>query len=102
MFIKPFPKYNRTTKQRYTVYRLCESYRLNGYIRHRTIIGLGKLEELETVEQKKLLASRIECAQTHTKRSGLVRLIHISELAVIKMVGCKQNESKWKETSCYR
>jgi len=60
VFIKPFPKYNRTTHERYTVYRLCESYRINGSIRHRTIIGFGKLEELETVEQKKLLAARVE------------------------------------------
>jgi len=60
MFIKPFFKYNKTIKQRYTVYSLCESYRLNGNIRHRSIIGFGKLEALETVEQKKLLASRIE------------------------------------------
>jgi hypothetical protein len=60
MFIKPFPKYNRTTKERYTVYRLCESYRFDGHIRHRAIIGFGKLEELETVEQKKLLAKRVE------------------------------------------
>jgi transposase len=31
-----------------------------GNIRHRIIISFGKLEELETVEQKKMLASRIE------------------------------------------
>jgi len=60
MFIKPFPKYNSTTKERYTIYRLCESYRLDGRIRHRTIAGLGKLDELETVEDKKLLSKRIE------------------------------------------
>ncbi len=60
MFIKPFPKYNRTTKERYTIYRLCESYRFDGHIRHRTIIGFGKLEDLETVDEKKLLAKRIE------------------------------------------
>ncbi len=60
MFIKPFPKYNRTTKERYTIYRLCESYRFDDHIRHRTIIGFGKLEELETVEEKKLLAKRVE------------------------------------------
>jgi len=60
MFIKPFPKYNRTTKQRYAIYRLCESYRFDGHIRHRTIIGFGKLEELASIEQKKLLAGRIE------------------------------------------
>jgi transposase len=42
------------------VYKLCEGYRLNGGIFHRIIIGFGRLEELETVEQKKLLATRVE------------------------------------------
>ncbi len=60
MFIKPFPKYNLTTKRRYTIYKLCESYRFDGHTRHRVIIGLGKLDELPEVEQKKLLAKRIE------------------------------------------
>lgn len=60
MFIKPYFKQNKTTGDRYTVYKLCESYRLNGGIHHRIIIGFGRLEELETVEQKKLLAVRIE------------------------------------------
>jgi transposase len=60
MFIKPFPKYNRTTGERYTIYRLCESYRIDGYIRHRTIIGFGKLEELPTDGQKKQLGKRVE------------------------------------------
>ena len=60
MFIKPFFKYNKTTRQRYTIYSLCESYRINGSIRHRSIMGFGKLEELETDEEKKLLASMVE------------------------------------------
>ena len=60
MFIKPFSKYNKTTKERYLVYKLCESYRKNGGSCHHIIIGFGKLEELETVEQKKLLAWRVE------------------------------------------
>jgi len=60
MFIKPYIKYNKTTCERYTVYKLCESYRLHGGIYHRIIIGFGKLEELPTDEQKKLLASRVE------------------------------------------
>ena len=60
MFIKPFPKYNKTTGERYTVYRLCESYRIDGHIRHRTIVGFGKLEELPGVEQRKQLAMRVE------------------------------------------
>jgi transposase len=60
MFIKPYFKQNKTTGERYPVYKLCEGYRLHGAVHHRVIIGLGKLEELETVEQKKLLAVRIE------------------------------------------
>lgn len=60
MFIKPFPKYNKTTKERYTIYRLCESYRLDGHIRHRTIIGFGKLDELPNEEHKKQLGLRVE------------------------------------------
>jgi hypothetical protein len=42
------------------VYKLCESYRKNGGTYHHIIIGFGKLDELETVEQKKLLAARVE------------------------------------------
>jgi transposase len=60
MFIKPYFKYNKTLGERYTVYKLCESYRLGSGIHHRIIINFGRLEELETVEQKKLLASRVE------------------------------------------
>jgi transposase len=60
MFIKPFYKHNRSTGERYCVYKLCEGYRLNGGVYHRIIVGFGRLEELETVEQKKLLATRVE------------------------------------------
>jgi hypothetical protein len=60
MFIKPLVKYNKTTKQRYNIYQLCESFRLDGRVRHRVIIGLGKLDELPAEEQKKLLGKRIE------------------------------------------
>jgi hypothetical protein len=60
MFIEPFFKHNRTTGERYTVYKLFEGYRLNGGIYHRITVGFGRLEELETVEQKKLLARRVE------------------------------------------
>jgi len=60
MFVKPLSKYNKTTKQRYSLYQLCESYRLDGRVRQRVIIGLGKLEELPTDEQKILLGKRIE------------------------------------------
>ena len=60
MFIKPFNKYCKTTKTRYSIYSLCESYRDGSRTLHRSIICLGKLDELPTVEEKKLLGSRIE------------------------------------------
>jgi hypothetical protein len=53
MFIKPYFRRNKTTGENYTLYRLCESYRIDGQIRHRTIVGFGKLEELPSVEEKK-------------------------------------------------
>lgn len=60
MFVKPLVKYNKSTKQRYNIYQLCESFRLDGRIRHRVIIGLGKLGDLPDEGQKKLLGKRIE------------------------------------------
>ena len=61
MFVKPLPKYNSKTGERYTIYQLCESYRLGERVRHRVIIGLGKLEQhLDSVERIKLLGRRIE------------------------------------------
>lgn len=60
MFIKPYFKHNRTTNERYTVYKLCESYRRNRGVYHRIIINFGRLENLETVERKKFLAYRVE------------------------------------------
>jgi len=60
MFVKPLVKYNRTTKQRYNIFQLCESFRLDGRIRHRVIIGLGKLDDLPGEDQKKYLGKRIE------------------------------------------
>ena len=59
MFVKSLVKYNKSTKQRYNIYQLCESYRFDGRIRHRVIQGLGKLEELRGEEQKKLLGKRL-------------------------------------------
>jgi len=60
MFVKPLVKYNKSTKQRYNIYQLCESFRLDGRIRHRVIVGLGKLDDLPSEAQKKLLGKRIE------------------------------------------
>jgi len=60
MFVKPLVKYNKSTKQRYNIYQLCESFRHNGRIRHRVIVGLGKLDDLPNEAQKKHLGKRIE------------------------------------------
>lgn len=60
MFIKPYSKYNKTTKEYYFTYKLCESYRRNGGIYHHIIVRLGRLEELPDPERKRLLVLRIE------------------------------------------
>ena len=60
MFIKTIVKTDKKTGKRYDYYRLCESYRLSGKPRHRTIITLGSLEKLKLKEERKLLADRIE------------------------------------------
>ena len=60
MFVKPLIKYNKSTKQRYNIYQLCESFRLDGSVKHRTIIGLGKLDELTGETRIKQLGKRIE------------------------------------------
>ncbi len=61
MFVKPLSKYNKSTRKYYTLYQLRESYRLDGRIKHRVIVGLGKLEEqLDSVEAIKSLGKRIE------------------------------------------
>jgi hypothetical protein len=83
MFIKPLVKYNKSTKQRYNIYQLCESYRLDGRVRHRIIVGLGKLEELPSEGQKKLLGKRIEDLLTgRTNRLPLPPLgVEVEKLA---------------------
>lgn len=60
MFIKTIPKVDKKTKKCYYYYRLCESYRVGGKPRHRTILNLGSLEELPNRQDHKLLADRIE------------------------------------------
>jgi transposase len=60
MFVKPISKPDRYGQNKYTYYRLCESYRIGKATRHRTIISLGELSELSTDQERKLLADRIE------------------------------------------
>jgi hypothetical protein len=42
------------------LHQLCESFRLDDRVRQRVIIGLGKLDELPTDEQKMQLGKRTE------------------------------------------
>lgn len=60
MFIKTIVKTEKKTGKRYNYYRLCESYRIGEKIRHRTIVSIGKLEDIDSKEDKKLLADTIE------------------------------------------
>lgn len=60
MFIKASEKKESITGKVYRYYRLCESYRIGNKVRHRTILSLGKLDEIQSDTQKKILADRIE------------------------------------------
>lgn len=60
MFVKPYIKHNRTTGERYTVYKLVEGCRVNGQVTHRIIVSFGRLDELDTDDRKKLLGKRVE------------------------------------------
>ena len=60
MFIKTITKTDKKTGNRYHYYRLCEGYRIGESVRHRTIVSMGRLEGIESKEDKKLLADLIE------------------------------------------
>lgn len=60
MFIKTIVKTDKKTGKRYDYYRLSEGYRIDGKVRHRSILTLGMLEGIESKEDRKLLADRIE------------------------------------------
>jgi hypothetical protein len=59
MFIKKIDKNSSKTGRSYFTYRLCESYRIDGKVRHRNILNVGKLENIRK-EDFKLLCDRIE------------------------------------------
>jgi transposase len=60
MFVKTIVKTDKSSGKRYDYYRLCEGYRIGDKVRHRPIVSLGTLEGIETKEDRKLLADRIE------------------------------------------
>ena len=51
---------DRNGVSKYTYYRLCESYRIGDNVRHRNLLSLGKLDELSSEREFKMLADRIE------------------------------------------
>jgi hypothetical protein len=59
MFIKRIDKSSHKTGKGYFTYRLCESYRIDNKVRHRSILNVGKLENIRK-EDFKLLCDRIE------------------------------------------
>jgi transposase len=59
MFIKKIDKSSSKTGRSYYTYRLCESYRIDKKVRHRSILNVGKLENIRK-EDFKLLCDRIE------------------------------------------
>jgi hypothetical protein len=60
MFIKKVNKKDRYGNLKYAYYRLCESYRIGKVVRQKTVLDLGKLEELTSQEHYKQLSDRIE------------------------------------------
>ena len=60
VYKKAIPEIDRNTGKAYNYCRLCESYRLGGKVRHRTILSLGNLVELSDNKDFKPLADRIE------------------------------------------
>jgi len=60
MFLKAADKKDKTTGKVYRYYKLCESYRIGNKTRHKTIHTIGKIDEIQSNEERKLLADRIE------------------------------------------
>ena len=105
MFIKTIPKTDKKTNKRYCYYRLCESYRVGGKPRHRTILNLGSLEELPNRQDHKLLADRIEQILRGEpplfppQNETVERLAHYYAQQIIdqKLVDISASESKGEE-----
>ncbi len=70
MFLKVIYKKLKNSTEHTAHYRLCESYRAGGSVRHQTILHLGRLEELPDIEQKKALALRINELVREHKTGG--------------------------------
>ena len=54
MFVKTIVMTDKKTGKQYDYYRLCESYRINDKVRHRSIISFGKLENIDNLKDNML------------------------------------------------
>jgi hypothetical protein len=104
MFIKPIVIRNKKTGNLYRYYRLCQSYRIGDVPRHRTILNLGKLEQLPDREKHKILADSIE--RIVYKKDTLFELTDLPEIKRLsehyaRIIISKRlvdiNESSYKE-----
>ena len=50
MFLKQIIKKDKQGNKNYVYYRLCESYRIDNSVRHRTLCSLGTLEDLTQLQ----------------------------------------------------
>lgn len=66
MFLKQIIKKDKQGNKTYTYYRLCESYRIDNSVRHRSLMSLGTLEELNDIERKQL----VDCIEANLKHQG--------------------------------
>ena len=108
MFVKPLTKYHKSSGERYLVYQLCESYRIDGYVRHRNIVGLGQLKELNTADDIKLLGKRIEemikygpdiiLSENSNKKIEGLALHFYNKIKIKRTCDLKENTKKEWET----
>ena len=71
MFLKAFVKRSGPVEDWKTHYRLVESYRAGGGVRHRNVLRLGELAELPRIEQKRLLGERVTELVKHARNSTI-------------------------------
>jgi hypothetical protein len=58
MFVKKIDKSNPKKGRVYFTYRLCESYRIDNKVRHRSILNLGNLGDVYSVNSDPFLNTK--------------------------------------------
>lgn len=99
MFIKKINKKDRQGKLKYSYYRLCESFRIGKNVRQKTVLSLGKLTELPSEDQHKLLADRIEALILGQSEMFLTPVPKTIEVLAQKFYSLYREQSKVKPDS---